>query len=271
MDTYTPTTAGEKLFVHIYSAIAQDTCWRRVQFVLRSSGDGGKYLSYILQHVALYLSCKLVSAAKELVPSGRIENPGAIEHLIQSGPWRTLNDGGRLLRFLVRATENSDADISRQTSRTLMLFAQKSHSWCYICGVPLEYVDRTSRAYFTIDHLWPTSYGGESVEENLLPACSDCNTKKANAALWVASDIHVAFFGPNMPIEKLSCLKSERRIALYQRAAVNLALKRRVSLKEAFLMLGPWDQVSTYDSDSVADMFNMRIHSDKNIDYGEDI
>jgi hypothetical protein len=136
MDTYTPTTAGGQLFLHIYSAIAKDPCWQRVQVVLRSTGDGGKYLSYILQHVALYLCCKLVSAAKELVPSGRIENPGAIKQLIQSGPWRTLNDGGCLLRFLVRATENSDTHISRQTSRALMLFAQKSHSWCYICGAP---------------------------------------------------------------------------------------------------------------------------------------
>jgi hypothetical protein len=271
MDAYRSTTTGERLFMHIYSAIARNSCWKQVEVILRPSGDGGKYLSYILQHTALYICCKLISAAKDLVPGGRIENTGSIESLIQGGPWRTLNDQGRLLRLLVSATENSDTDIPAEIGRSLTRFSKANHRWCYICGVTLDYDDRNKRSYFTLDHLWPRSYGGDSVEENLLLSCVDCNTKKGNAALWVASDIHSAFFGLNPKSGRLSRLKSERRIALYQRAGVNLALKLHMPLKKAFLELGPWDQVSMYDSESVAEMFNMRIHADNPIYYGEDI
>ena len=87
----------------------------------------------------------------------------------------------------------------------------------------------------------------------------------------MASDIHAAFLGINPTADKLAKLTSERRIALYQRAGVNLAIARGLSLKEAYLTLGPWDEVSTYDSDSTAEMFNMRIHDDLNLYFDENI
>lgn len=256
MKDYEPSTAGESLFLYIYGELASNSCWKSVALALRPTGDSDQYVSYILQHAALYTCSKLISAAK---------GGSSINAIIQGGAWRVLDTGGKLFRLLSDALANSDTEIASGVGHRLADFARERHHWCYICGISLDFSGAPQRCSFTLDHLWPRAYGGQSVEANLLPACQDCNEKKGSAALWVASDIHAAFLGVNVPAGTLAKLKSERRIALYRRAGVNLAVRRGTTLKKAFLTLGPWAQVSTYDNDAVAEMFNMRIHDDSEV------
>ena len=36
----------------------------------------------------------------------------------------------------------------------------------------MEFDDNRADNYCTLEHLWPSSYGGDSISENLLPACA---------------------------------------------------------------------------------------------------
>ena len=46
-----------------------------------------------------------------------------------------------------------------------------------MCGSSLDFVNDNDNA-FTCEHIWPRSYGGDSIEENLLPSCKSCNSNK---------------------------------------------------------------------------------------------
>jgi 5-methylcytosine-specific restriction endonuclease McrA len=54
-----------------------------------------------------------------------------------------------------------------------MIYRRDNHT-CQYCG---------ARSKLTIDHVIPRSKGGEDSWENLVVACSSCNTKKGNMLL----------------------------------------------------------------------------------------
>lgn len=42
----------------------------------------------------------------------------------------------------------------------------------------------------TKDHLVPRSRGGTTTPENIVPACEECNQKKANLPIWSMINAH---------------------------------------------------------------------------------
>jgi hypothetical protein len=64
--------------------------------------------------------------------------------------------------------------------------------YCYLCGVALTRVGN-ARNRFSIEHLWPQSFGGGTVEENLLPACRDCNSKRQHTITWAWGPVQSTF------------------------------------------------------------------------------
>lgn len=53
-----------------------------------------------------------------------------------------------------------------------LAYAIKGRDNCYYCG------KRVSK--ITIDHMFPRDYGGISIPNNMIPACSKCNSEKSN-------------------------------------------------------------------------------------------
>ncbi|MCS7074956.1 MAG: HNH endonuclease [Bacteroidia bacterium] len=62
----------------------------------------------------------------------------------------------------------------RRVSLTRINIFKRDQYECVYCG---------SRQHLTIDHLIPKSLGGKDTWENLVTACSNCNTKKGNLTL----------------------------------------------------------------------------------------
>ncbi len=58
-----------------------------------------------------------------------------------------------------------------------LTYAAKGKEICSYCGCKL------TRKTVTIDHLYPKSYGGVSIPNNLFPVCPTCNTKKKDLSL----------------------------------------------------------------------------------------
>src|SRR5262249_39535859 len=114
--------------------------------------------------------------------------------------------------------------------------------------------------FLELDHLWPSAYGGDSVQENLLPSCQFCNRKKAEMICWEWIAAHSIVLGPRSTQETLNELPTIAKIALHRRAAFALARGRRVTLSQAFQELGAWTSLRPIEQDDTADFFNLEIH-----------
>ena len=73
---------------------------------------------------------------------------------------------------------------------------------CYMCGVSLSRRKGQTNTY-TIEHIWPISYGGQTIEENLLPACADCNSKRGSMLSWAAGPVVSTYLHANETIPKV--------------------------------------------------------------------
>jgi hypothetical protein len=259
MDRYKPSTAGERLCQFVFKGLEDERTWRYLENAIRPLGDCVGMAAYYRHHAALFLTCKLISFGKsvtELDPG----NMTLLSTAVEGFPWNRLNSGNRLLRFLADAVKYSNRPISPGTARDLLTYAKSRHPYCYICGMSLDFHDNKSRAYYTAEHLWPSAYGGDSTEDNLLPACMDCNGKKGSIATWVSTDVHALFLGMNPSGDRLKAIHFPQRYALYHRASYSLATAEGLSLKNAFLRLRHWVDATVYDSECPADMFNIKNH-----------
>lgn len=73
---------------------------------------------------------------------------------------------------------NGILKLSKQTSfRKIMIditYKIKGKRKCYYCG------RKVSEEKMTIDHMFPSDFGGPTIPNNLLPACKQCNNEKRN-------------------------------------------------------------------------------------------
>jgi hypothetical protein len=110
---------------------------------------------------------------------------------------------------------------------------------CYLCDVPLTDTPG-ARDQFTIEHMWPLSLGGDTVEDNLLPACKNCNDTRQHVVTWawgpVQSTFHASSAGEPPPRE-LRLSLAVARIMLV--AAGAHPGKQVLTLKEAAKKIRP--------------------------------
>lgn len=254
-----PSTAGEELCHYIHEKLDDNRAWRYLQSSLQPVGNSEQLARYYRLHSSLFLTCKLISAGRSISTDGNMD---ALFSIVQGFPWNHLNAGNKLLRLLSNAVSKSDRDISPGVKSVVLAYAKQHHRHCYICGIGLDFDISVGDRKYSAEHLWPSSYGGDSQEDNLLPACSQCNSAKGNLINWVSSDVHALFLGINPEEDKLRKIQFKRRYALYHRAGLSLAIQRQTTLKKAFLKLGPWGETRVHDSEITADMFNLKTHND---------
>lgn len=83
----------------------------------------------------------------------------------------------------------ANKDLSDNDKRRIRLRDQRDGRRCYICGTDLEYNNKSSPAYPSVDHKWPRSLGGRDREDNLASLCQRCNSAmKKDYIDW--SDYH---------------------------------------------------------------------------------
>jgi hypothetical protein len=93
--------------------------------------------------------------------------------------------------------------------------------------------------FLSLEHVWPKSAGGDSIEENLLPACNKCQNVTKDTLSWEWFSVHNLV----LPIEpSASAIASVSRKGFYARhflEAMRTAGEENLSLKDAFVRLGP--------------------------------
>ncbi len=177
-----------------------------------------------------------------------------------------------------RALAAVSNDITANEGSKLKRDAQLHHRHCYMCGVNLNFgerehasidedpINRVTRERrnahrYTCEHIWPQSYGGDSVEENFLPSCDSCNTsKKMGFATWAMAGVQALTFGFAPSANELERVEGPYRFAMHYYAARQLAEKRKTTLRKAFLILKPWTDVRVGDLEDTGDFFNLETH-----------
>ncbi len=146
---------------------------------------------------------------------------------------------------------------------------------CYSCGTELDpqapsmILDEITgkmipnRCYLEHEHLWPHTYGGNSIAENLLPSCPYCNRAKASIASWEWIPLQSIF--PNFG-EKTDFINAEDhdghlKVGLHIRVAMAYARRYGTTLKSAYGSIGPrLPKIQLVNPDDTADFFNLRVH-----------
>ena len=127
--------------------------------------------------------------------------------------------------------------------------------YCYLCGTDVDFSADDHQA-FTLDHVWPRAYGGNSDYENLLGACRSCNEAKASEPSWAMYPIQA--FVAGFDVQDLDCMPKVMRFAIQARAAKQLAKRKRLSLRDAYIRLGRPSCPVVVSGGTAVDLFNLQ-------------
>lgn len=144
----------------------------------------------------------------------------------------------QLARYVIKASDSSNRTIPNRTRKNVV--AEFGTLKCYLCSRDLYLnVAEQDGSFFTLEHIWPSSLGGDSVEENLLPACRECQRLKGDALSWEWIAVHDVVLPVLPPIEALNAIPKRIRIARHFLLALQVCDREGFSWKEALLSIGP--------------------------------
>jgi hypothetical protein len=141
---------------------------------------------------------------------------------------------GELLKHVGRVVVERHRDKSLEASAT-----RQEPDRCYLCDAQLTNAGTSMR---TIEHVWPISLGGETVEQNLVLACQDCNSKRGNMMTWAHGPVHSTYYthssgNPKNPPGDLRLSLALARLLLA--AAPTRTRRSALTLKEAIKAIRP--------------------------------
>jgi hypothetical protein len=263
---YEKISGGEHLCSYLFENLVDGSMWHRLESKhLHTTGRAVQFRHFFQEALALNMTRRLILAGEHarenfLDPeeSGFLS---CLDSAISNIGLRDLNSRGKISRLTRDALINSRHSISTRLRTKLLNSGRNNREGCYLCGIALNYdLGPTEKDWdVTLDHLWPQSYGGDSVEENILPACRLCNTKKKqDYASWAACNVHTLIIGVNPSADALKSVGRHFQFALYNRSVTQYANEKKISLKRAYQKIGPWKSVAcAIEQNDVGDFFNL--------------
>ena len=180
-----PVTVGEEVFKHLFETVGQHTAVSNAKHGLDYLLLPERFVDYSQLAITLELFLRTIRCASEIyaqTPDAAArefgqrlrEDTDLPPSVTQSAAFcESLKHAGRVV--------NDRNDIPKQIAKNMQ---RDSGPDCYLCGCKLVKVSGHTNSV-TVDHIWPKLFAGESLEDNLLVACKDCNEKKAHAITWV--------------------------------------------------------------------------------------
>jgi hypothetical protein len=263
-------TAGEQLAYFIQDRILDRAAWNRLTDVLTCTGRSDALCDFFHQVTVINLTCRIVAAGTSLLraaasrPARSLQDSGFEKEFLDFLRERLFvgqSLSSDLLRNALRAVESTQRDPTPKQRNTFKCWADREHRRCYLCGVSLDFTEQDPVRKFTLDHIWPQRFGGDSIEDNWLTACGSCNSrKKRDFATWAMPNVQSLILGFDPSESEYGAVEGSQRFALHQLAAKKLASQRNMSLKRAYVLLGPWESLRLIDAGDTGDFFNLAIH-----------
>jgi hypothetical protein len=267
---YELVTAGERLAYFVETRILTRTRWDELSVSLLYTGRGEELSRFFREICIIHLTCRIVTAGTSLLKDlpdrpARVASDPSFERDLRVFIRERLNifpplqDG--LLRAAVAAVRVTQQDISQSDRKALKHWAERSHRTCYMCGISLDFTEQDRHLKFSAEHIWPQRYGGDSVEDNLLPACGACNAgRKRDFASWAMAGVQSMILG-FMPSEnEYRSVEGIHKFAMHYLAAKNYAIERKTTLKQAFRDISSWEDMRLSDEGDIGDFFNLENH-----------
>lgn len=254
------TTMGEKLFYLIRDEILdqtgqRDLTWSNIGTLFNDVSGNPEFAHYIKGATSIYVMRRLLRFWKQehILTANESQYVRQVSSFIKQEVFPSLDNTlvSKLSRAVIQADQVSKKDISPSVKK--FVIRERTKLTCYLCGCHLDQKAKSNDdAYLTIEHLWPTSIGGDSIEGNLLPACLECQEVTKNTASWEWLNAHNFVFSISPSKDELDW-KRNRRIffAKHYYEATKLANSNNLSLKEAFLKIGPIKRPLTHNYTSL--------------------
>lgn len=240
------TTSGERLFFLIKGSIIPDLgkagSWDFLSHALESMSGNAGLFHYVRGALAIHAARRLIRLWQH-----ELETP-ILEHLrvrravrlATSEVFPGLDDysAQRLGRALVQAVDATDRRIPPSIRKAIL--GKSRYYRCYLCNFGLDArAPEGDEAFATLEHLWPSSIGGESVEENLLPACCSCQGAKEDALSWEWTNVHNVVLPAAASDDCLKAIRWSTRIARHYMHVIAYCHENGCSLKNGFQNVGP--------------------------------
>lgn len=271
MFDYKCETAGEQLAAYIERELVCDNPFSIPVESFQWTGRRKALTDFFHEIAVVHLTCRLILFGNRLFYRVRKNathaensfifisknnadyNETLREYLISCLSGIDISKIGQIKRLVDAAVLASTEKFSKKEKKMLTATFRKLQLPCYMCGQPFSYV---SDKHYTIEHIWPRRYGGNSIIENALPACHSCNNIiKKDYPTWAFPDIqallrHAPQFGG---------IRAKDIFSMHYRKARESATKENISLKDAFLKIGSWDKYDyrMLDEDDLCDYFNL--------------
>lgn len=242
-----PQTQGERLFLLLRDELLEASGhghirWSNLGRLFDQVGGRPEFGDYLRGSAAVHLMRRLLRfwEAERLVTSQESQYIKKVASYIRDEALSSLGDDDtfRLARSVVAAERSCNQTISRNVRRSLV--GGKPKLSCYLCQSSLNpSAPEGEPEHLTLEHLWPQSVGGDSIEENLLPACTRCQITSKDTMSWEWFNIHNVVLPPIASEGALASVTRKGHFARHCFEAMRLASMKRLSLKEAFTVLGP--------------------------------
>ncbi len=264
---YDGVTAGEKLYLHLRSEFIDTQAWEEARETLKATGRALELIDLFQQIAAVNLTGRLVVAGSSFADRNPVSDPlfqQAYEDFIQD----TIGQRGERVNRVYRLAEQAVVVARRPASDGLLnrfeRWAQRQHPHCYMCQAALDFTRTHQRFTYTCEHVWPRMYGGDSIEDNFLPCCADCNSRiKRDFASWSQVNVQALVLGVGPKANNLREIDNIYKFAMHYRAAQTYAALHNKTLKTAFMEIGPWTDVRIVTQHDAGDFFNLENHDEQ--------
>ena len=269
---FKPTTAGERLFQGLIGVISPDLHQGRVGDlpVARIPGREafGDYLEDGLVVFTYKRLMKLGGALLGATDDLEVDTSRFYAALREWFYWLPTDSVDLLFRLAREAIGRSGKSIS--SAVTEQVWGEMAHPACYFCGRPFIKTGNRRRSKYlvdgteiegTLEHIWPRSLGGDSIVENLVPACKPCNNDKDDHFSWAHFPGHELVYRPGFDgSPHYAAFPRKAKLVLQRRAVLYVAAREKITLKESLTLVGPYGTLAVLDGDDTWDFFSMQNH-----------
>lgn len=267
-DPWIATTSGERL---LFALLHHHSDWQTLAGALKTANVqmARRYDSltnFFVGASILHLQQRLIRQAqdvRERHPFDRSEQVADLrtraQEVVGLSPASYGGDFSALIDEVLTCAEQLSANL---TSGLRNRVRRTGPNYCHSCGLQFGIVPPRGEDILvaSADHVWPRALGGDSIEENLIPTCEVCNSKKGHMAAWQMAWIQPIVFADADETSSLKAFPRNLQIALHIRAAMAYAQANGTTLKDAFLTIGPREELARIDPAQGYDFFNLRVH-----------
>lgn len=248
-------TDGERLCTFLKRSVIDNDVWPSVTLAFAATGRDEEWTLFVQEVVSTQLTGRLVTAGKSI--ADELGGKAAVFDL----------QFGQRLRDVIKETTRGGLEDRKVRDRIFALTARAVLATygnltdaddklirketdhlprCFLCNRQLVMVlgnavndlsEDERELAVEFEHIWPRSFGGNTIPENLAMACNGCNRRKSNFANWAMVDAHSLVLGCKPSDTALEKISGGRRFAMASWKAHQLAEHNSLTLKQAYRQL----------------------------------